>query len=46
LAAPDQSAECRALIELGAMLTPLSAKQARYISVPAEGPYKPQTYRY
>jgi adenosylhomocysteinase len=34
------------LTKLGAMLTPLSAKQARYISVPAEGPYKPQTYRY
>jgi adenosylhomocysteinase len=34
------------LSKLGAMLTPLSAKQARYISVPAEGPYKPQTYRY
>ncbi len=32
--------------KLGAMLTPLSAKQARYIGVPAEGPYKPQTYRY
>jgi adenosylhomocysteinase len=29
------------LTKLGAMLTPLSAKQARYISVPAEGPYKP-----
>ena len=25
---------------------PLSPKQARYISVPQEGPYKPQTYRY
>ncbi len=34
------------LTKLGAMLTPLSAKQARYISVPPEGPYKPQTYRY
>jgi adenosylhomocysteinase len=34
------------LSKLGAMLTPLSAKQARYISVPQEGPYKPQTYRY
>jgi len=34
------------LTKLGAMLTALSAKQARYISVPQEGPYKPQTYRY
>ena len=34
------------LTKLGAMLTALSAKQARYISVPPEGPYKPQTYRY
>jgi adenosylhomocysteinase len=34
------------LTKLGAMLTPLSAKQARYISVPQEGPYKPDTYRY
>jgi len=34
------------LSKLGAMLTPLSSKQARYISVPQEGPYKPETYRY
>jgi adenosylhomocysteinase len=34
------------LSKLGATLTPLSAKQARYIGVPAAGPYKPQTYRY
>src|SRR4051794_32416553 len=34
------------LSKLGAMLTPLSAKQAGYISVPQEGPYKPDTYRY
>ena len=34
------------LTKLGAMLTPLSEKQARYIGVHVEGPYKPETYRY
>ena len=34
------------LSKLGAMLTPLSAKQARYIGVPADGPYKADSYRY
>jgi adenosylhomocysteinase len=34
------------LSKLGAMLTPLSAKQARYIGVETMGPYKPDTYRY
>jgi adenosylhomocysteinase len=34
------------LSKLGAMLTPLTAKQARYIGVDAAGPYKPETYRY
>jgi adenosylhomocysteinase len=34
------------LSKLGAMLTPLTAKQARYIGVDAAGPYKPDTYRY
>jgi adenosylhomocysteinase len=34
------------LSKLGAMLTPLSAKQARYIGVPVEGPYKADSYRY
>ncbi|MEP7209151.1 MAG: adenosylhomocysteinase, partial [Casimicrobiaceae bacterium] len=34
------------LTKLGAMLTPLSAKQAGYIGVPQDGPYKPETYRY
>jgi adenosylhomocysteinase len=34
------------LSKLGATLTPLSEKQARYIGVTAAGPYKPQTYRY
>lgn len=31
---------------LGAKLTELSAEQAEYIGVKANGPYKPETYRY
>jgi adenosylhomocysteinase len=34
------------LSKLGATLTPLSDKQARYIGVDAAGPYKPDSYRY
>ena len=34
------------LSKLGAMLTPLSAKQARYIGVAGGSRYKPETYRY
>jgi adenosylhomocysteinase len=34
------------LSKLGAMLTELSDKQARYIGVHKEGPYKPEAYRY
>ena len=34
------------LSKLGAMLTELSDKQARYIGVAKDGPYKPDTYRY
>jgi adenosylhomocysteinase len=34
------------LSKLNATLTPLSAKQARYIGVDVEGPYKADTYRY
>ncbi|MGH8850378.1 MAG: adenosylhomocysteinase, partial [Casimicrobiaceae bacterium] len=34
------------LKKLNAMLTELSDKQARYIGVDAQGPYKPETYRY
>ncbi len=34
------------LTKLGAMLTSLSDKQARYIGVDLAGPYKPETYRY
>ena len=34
------------LDKLGVKLTKLSDKQAKYLSVPIEGPYKPQHYRY
>jgi adenosylhomocysteinase len=34
------------LRKLGAQLTELSEEQARYIGVPVQGPYKPDTYRY
>ena len=34
------------LEKLGAKLTELTAEQADYIGVPAEGPYKPDFYRY
>jgi len=34
------------LSKLGATLTELSDKQARYIGVHKEGPYKPEAYRY
>jgi adenosylhomocysteinase len=34
------------LKKLGAQLTELTTEQARYIGVPVEGPYKPDTYRY
>jgi len=34
------------LEKIGAKLSTLSAKQAEYIGVPVEGPYKPEYYRY
>ncbi len=34
------------LEKIGVKLTPLTAKQASYIGVPVEGPYKPEHYRY
>ena len=34
------------LEKLGAKLTELTPEQAKYIGVPAEGPYKPEHYRY
>jgi adenosylhomocysteinase len=34
------------LAKLGAKLTKLTEKQAKYLNVPIEGPYKPEHYRY
>lgn len=34
------------LDQLGVKLTKLSPKQAEYLGIPAEGPYKPEHYRY
>jgi adenosylhomocysteinase len=34
------------LEKIGAKLTTLTSKQAAYIGVPVEGPYKTDTYRY
>ena len=34
------------LEKIGVKLTTLTQKQADYIGVPVEGPYKPDTYRY
>ena len=34
------------LAKLGVKLTKLTKKQAEYIGVPVEGPYKPEYYRY
>ena len=34
------------LDKIGAKLTKLSDKQATYIGVPVNGPYKPDQYRY
>ena len=34
------------LAKLGANLTRLSEEQSKYLGVPAEGPYKPEYYRY
>jgi adenosylhomocysteinase len=34
------------LAKVGAKLTELSKDQADYIGVPAQGPYKPEAYRY
>src|SRR5215207_7623614 len=34
------------LAKIGAKLTKLSDKQATYIGLPQEGPFKPETYRY
>jgi adenosylhomocysteinase len=34
------------LPKLGAQLERLSPQQAEYLGIPADGPYKPEIYRY
>ena len=34
------------LEKLGVRLTELTSQQANYLGIPAEGPYKPEHYRY
>lgn len=42
----DEKVASLHLFKLGVQLTRLSEKQADYIGVPVEGPYKPEHYRY
>lgn len=42
----DEKVAALHLEKLGVRLTKLNAKQAEYIAVPIEGPYKPEHYRY
>lgn len=42
----DEKVAALHLEQLGVRLTTLNAKQAEYIGVPVEGPYKPEHYRY
>ena len=42
----DEKVAALHLEKLGVQLTKLSQKQADYIGVPAEGPFKPDHYRY
>ena len=42
----DEKVAALHLDKVGAKLTKLTAKQAEYIDVPVEGPFKPEGYRY
>ncbi len=42
----DEKVAALHLPKLGAKLEKLSPKQAAYLGIPAEGPFKPETYRY
>ena len=42
----DEKVAALHLAKIGAKLTRLTAKQATYVGVPIEGPYKPEHYRY
>jgi len=42
----DEEVAAAHLAKLGVKLTKLSSQQAEYLSLPAEGPFKPEHYRY
>ncbi|MCS6855675.1 MAG: adenosylhomocysteinase, partial [Elioraea sp.] len=42
----DEKVAALHLPKLGAKLTKLTPKQAAYIGVPIDGPFKPDSYRY
>jgi len=42
----DEEVAAAHLEHLGVKLTKLSTDQASYLGIPAEGPYKPEHYRY
>ncbi len=42
----DEKVAALHLARIGAKLTRLTAKQATYVGLPVEGPYKPEHYRY
>jgi adenosylhomocysteinase len=42
----DEKVAALHLAKVGAKLTVLSKQQAKYIGVPAQGPFKPEAYRY
>jgi adenosylhomocysteinase len=42
----DEEVAALHLDHLGVRLTKLTQKQAEYLGVPQEGPYKPDHYRY
>lgn len=42
----DEEVATAHLSKLGVKLTKLSAKQSEYLSLPVEGPFKPDHYRY
>jgi adenosylhomocysteinase len=42
----DEKVASLHLLKLGAKLTKLSEEQAKYLSIPQVGPFKPEHYRY
>lgn len=42
----DEAVAAAHLDKLGVKLTELTDKQAKYLGIPKDGPYKPDHYRY